>query len=123
EIDEINILQASFVAMRRALAGIRVECRLALVDGNKDPGLNMPTRCIVGGDATEPAISAASIIAKQHRDRFMDDLAVQYPHYGFEKHAGYPTKAHIEAIHQVGICPQHRRSFGPVKRYLEEHHV
>ena len=119
EIDRLNILVASHLAMRRAL------CRLArqlpgqpleiLVDGHLDPGLGWPCRCIVGGDGLIPEIGAASIVAKVARDRLLARLGVRHPGYGFERHAGYPTAAHREALLALGACVHHRRSFAPVR--------
>ena len=118
EIDRINILQASLLAMQRAVAALSTPPDLALVDGNKAPQLNCQIRTIVGGDASEPAISAASIIAKVARDREMVELDARYPGYGLAKHKGYPTKLHLEALQQLGVTEIHRRSFGPVQRLL-----
>ena len=111
EIDEVNILQATFLAMRRALAGLKTKPEFALVDGNRDPVLGIPTRCEVKGDGRYACIAAASILAKVSRDRLMDEMDAQYPQYGFQRHKGYPTKAHYEALSQFGPCPIHRRSF------------
>ncbi len=115
EIARINILQASLLAMRRALGRLAVP-DLALVDGNTDPRLGCPTRCIVGGDGSEPAISAASIVAKVLRDRLMARLAVRYPGYGWECNAGYGTATHRAALHQFGPSAHHRANFGTVRR-------
>ena len=111
EIETLNILNAAMLAMRRAVAGLSVTPQLVLVDGNRDPGLELPTRLIVSGDATSASIAAASILAKVARDRSMEELAKQYPQYQFEKHKGYGTKAHYEAIRKYGLLPEHRRSF------------
>ena len=111
EIDEVNILQATFLAMRRALAGLSLKPDFALVDGNRDPTLGIPTRCEVGGDGRFAAIAAASILAKVSRDRLMDAYDREYPAYGFLRHKGYPTKAHYQALAAYGPCPIHRRSF------------
>ena len=111
EIDEINILQATFLAMRRALEGLSVKPDFALVDGNRDPGLGLPTRCEVKGDGRYACIAAASVLAKVSRDRLMDEYDGVYPQYGFLRHKGYPTKAHYEALAQFGPWPIHRRSF------------
>lgn len=119
EIDEINILQASMKAMQRAVQGLTVAPHRVLVDGNRCPALPYPVEAIVKGDATVAAISAASILAKVHRDREMMELHQQCPEYGFDRHKGYPTKAHMEALQQFGVCPQHRRSFGPVRKVVE----
>lgn len=119
EIDEINILHATMLAMKRALDGLKVIPGFALIDGNRSPKeLSCNSKAIVQGDATEPAISAASIIAKVTRDREMCELHKQYPHYGFAQHKGYSTKLHLAALAQHGICPLHRRSFAPVAKYL-----
>ena len=111
EIDEINILEASLLAMRRAIAGLSVQPDLVLVDGNIDRGFPLPAKAIVGGDALSPSIAAASIIAKVTRDRLCADYETLYPGYGFEKHKGYPTPAHKLAVYEKGPCPIHRRSF------------
>ena len=111
EIEEHNILGATFLAMRRAYAQLGVTPDLALVDGNRDPGLDAPTRCVVKGDATCADIAAASILAKVTRDRYMLQMAERYPAYGFEKHKGYGTAAHYAAIREYGPCEIHRPSF------------
>ena len=111
EIDEVNILQATFLAMRRALAGLKTAPDFALVDGNRDPILGIPARCEVKGDGRFACIAAASILAKVSRDRWMDEMDALYPQYGFLRHKGYPTKAHYEALAQFGPCPIHRHSF------------
>ncbi len=118
EIDRINILQASLLAMQRAVEGLTVTPHKALVDGNKLPRLSCPAEAIVGGDNTVEVISAASIIAKVARDREMVELDAIYPGYGLAKHKGYPTKQHVEALRTLGVTPIHRRTFGPVKRLL-----
>jgi len=118
EIDELNILQASLLAMWRAVEGLSVQPSLVLVDGNHLPRWSYEARAIVKGDLIEPAISAASIVAKVTRDSEMVILDDQYPGYGFATHKGYPTKAHIAALASLGVSPVHRRSFGPVKRLL-----
>ena len=115
EIDDINILNAAMLAMRRAEEGLSVKPELALVDGNRDPGLDIPTRTIVKGDALSASIAAASILAKVARDRFMDKMDEQYPEYQFKKHKGYPTALHYELLAKYGPCPIHRRSFRLVK--------
>jgi len=120
EIDRLNILQASLLAMRRAVAALSVRPVKALVDGNRDPRLDCLTETIVKGDATVPAISAASILAKVDRDTEMLRLHALHPAYGLDRHKGYPTKQHLEAIRQHGVCEIHRRSFGPVRRVLQE---
>ena len=118
EIDRFNILQASLLAMRRAV--LRLEClpELALVDGNKAPDLPCPVQTIVDGDALVPAISAASIVAKVTRDRLMRRLAARYPGYGWDTNVGYATSAHRAAIWQLGVCCHHRRSFAAVQGRL-----
>ena len=118
EIDELNILQASLLAMWRAVEGLSVQPSLVLVDGNHLPRWSYEARAIVKGDLIEPAISAASIVAKVTRDSEMVILDDQYPGYGFASHKGYPTKAHLAALTSLGVSPVHRRSFGPVKRLL-----
>lgn len=119
EIDEINILQATFLAMRRALEALSVRPTHALIDGNRiPPGLFCSAEAIVKGDAKEPAISAASILAKTHRDAQLLELDRVYPQYGFARHMGYPTAAHLEALRLYGPSPVHRRSFGPVAQSL-----
>ena len=111
EIDEINILNAAMLAMRRAVEGLSLTPELALVDGNRDPKLGLPTRTIVKGDARSASIAAASILAKVERDRFMLRMAEQYPEYQFQRHKGYPTALHYEMLAKYGPCPIHRRSF------------
>lgn len=119
EIDELNILQASLLAMRRAVEALQVQPDQVLVDGNKIPqGLLMPCEAVVGGDALHAEISAASILAKVTRDRQMLELDQKFPQFGFAKHKGYPTKAHFEAIALHGVTAEHRRSFGPVRKAL-----
>ena len=123
EIDDINILQATMLAMRRAVEDLT--SRLggwpdkALIDGNRCPELQIVAEAIIKGDAKEPAISAASIIAKVTRDRQMISLHERHPEYGFAQHMGYPTEAHFAALKQYGACDQHRRSFSPVRKVLE----
>lgn len=120
EIDELNILQASLLAMRRAVEKLPIQPAHLLVDGNKVPqGLAMSCDAVVGGDALHAEISAASILAKVTRDHQMIALDLQYPQFGFAKHKGYPTKAHFEAIAQYGVIDQHRRSFAPVRKVIE----
>ena len=118
EIDELNILEASLLAMRRAVEGLSVTPTLVLVDGNRLPRWSFESRAIVKGDLHEPAIGAASILAKVQRDGEMQALHEQYPEYGFDQHKGYPTKAHLAALERFGVTPIHRRSFAPVKRLL-----
>jgi len=115
EIDRLNILQASLLAMQRAIELLDPAAELALVDGNRLPRLRIEARAVIGGDALEPAISAASILAKQHRDRLMAELDLAFPGYGFAEHAGYPTPRHLERLRQLGPCAVHRRSFAPVR--------
>ncbi|MCG9730463.1 ribonuclease HII [Shewanella sp. Isolate13] len=119
EIDELNILHATMLAMQRAVAGLSIKPSSVLVDGNRTPDFGVESHAIVKGDGLIDAISAASIIAKVVRDREMDALAAQYPEYGFEKHKGYPTKAHFEALAQHGVLPEHRKSFRPVREAME----
>ncbi len=111
EIEEYNILNATFLAMNRALARLKPVPELALIDGNRNTGIELPSRCIVGGDGCCADIAAASILAKVTRDRYMDSMAKQYPAYGFDRHKGYGTKAHYAAIRENGPCPIHRLSF------------
>lgn len=118
EIDEINILQASLLAMRRALDGLPVRPSAALVDGNRDPGLSCPTECLIKGDSKSLSVAAASIIAKVTRDRQMADLAKSFPGYGWETNAGYGSKAHLAALQKLGPTKHHRKSFSPVKEML-----
>ncbi len=120
EIDEINILQASLLAMRRAVEGLEIKAQSALVDGNQDPGLKMPTATLIKGDGRSLSIAAASIIAKVFRDRMMKNLAENYPEYGWEKNAGYGVPKHMAALKLVGASPHHRRSFAPIRRILEQ---
>ena len=118
EIDELNILEASLLAMRRAVEGLSVTPTLVLVDGNRLPRWSFESRAIVKGDLHEPAIGAASILAKVQRDGEMQALHERYPEYGFDQHKGYPTKAHLAALERLGATPIHRRTFAPVKRLL-----
>ena len=117
EIDRINILQATLAGMRRALEALVITPAQALIDGNRLPkALPCPARAIVRGDATEPAISAASILAKVARDRILCEYDARWPGYGFAQHKGYPVPAHLEALRRLGPCPEHRRSFAPVRK-------
>jgi ribonuclease HII len=119
EIDRLNILQATLVGMRRALAGLSPAPTFARIDGNRLPqGLCCAAETLVGGDAIEPAIMAASILAKVARDRRMLELHAQYPHYGFDRHKGYPSPAHLTALRTHGPCEEHRRSYAPVREAL-----
>lgn len=118
EVDEINVLQATFLAMRRAVEALQMPADFALVDGNRISGLSIPAECIIRGDQSVLSIAAASILAKVTRDRYMRRMAEQYPQYGFERHKGYGTKAHYAAIEQYGICPLHRRTF--LKKVLNQ---
>ncbi|MDD6727737.1 MAG: ribonuclease HII [Eubacteriales bacterium] len=111
EIDEINILQATFLAMKRAVDGLEIKPDIALIDGNRKPGLDIAEWDIVKGDAKSASIAAASILAKVSRDRYMLEMAEKYPQYQFEKHKGYGTKLHYEMIEKYGICPIHRKTF------------
>jgi len=119
EIERLNILYASHLAMIRAIAGLRIRPDLVLIDGNKIPkGLTIPTQAIVNGDATVPAISAASILAKVARDQAMMKYHQQYPQYGFDVHKGYLTPPHFAALNQYGPCPVHRKSYAPIRTLL-----
>lgn len=115
EIDRLNILQATMLAMQRAVEGLRLRPQNVLVDGNRLPVLKVPASAIVKGDAKVPAISAASILAKVHRDRLCAAMHAQFPVYGFDSHKGYPTAAHVAALREHGPCAAHRRSFAPVR--------
>lgn len=116
EIDHINILQATMLAMTRAVEKLKVTPEFALIDGNRVPSLAIPALSVVKGDARVAEISAASILAKVTRDKEMAELDARYPEYGFAQHKGYPTKVHLEAIERFGIIAEHRKSFGPVKK-------
>jgi ribonuclease HII len=118
EIDAINILQATLLAMGRAVSALHRAPGRVLVDGNKAPDCACPVETIVGGDASSPVIGAASILAKVARDRLMGELDARYPGYGFAAHKGYPTAAHRAALRLLGPCPEHRRSFAPVRDLL-----
>lgn len=118
EIDSLNILQATMLAMKRAVEGLRLRPVKVLVDGNRLPTLSMLAEAIVKGDALVPSISAASILAKVHRDRWCEQFHLEYPQYGFAGHKGYGTAAHLAALREHGACPQHRRSFSPVAEVL-----
>ncbi|MES2241459.1 MAG: ribonuclease HII [Pseudomonadota bacterium] len=118
EIDRLNILQATMLAMKRAVEGLRLKPVKVQVDGNRLPVLSMLAEAIVKGDALVPAISAASILAKVHRDRWCEQYHLEYPQYGFAGHKGYGTAEHLAALREHGACPQHRRSFSPVAEVL-----
>jgi ribonuclease HII len=118
EIDTHNILQATMLAMRRAVEGLRLKPAKVLVDGNRLPTLDVLAEAVIGGDARVKAISAASILAKVHRDRLCQDLHAEFPHYGFAGHKGYGTPEHLEALLRHGACVHHRRSFSPVAAVL-----
>lgn len=118
EIDQLNILQATLLAMRRAVAGLRLKPAKVLVDGNRLPVLEVLAEAIVRGDATVPAISAASILAKVTRDRWCAELDQRFPQYGFAAHKGYGTAEHLAALRTHGACPEHRRTFSPVAQVL-----
>lgn len=118
EIDRINILRASLLAMRRAVEALQPQAEYALIDGNQLPPLGIPARAVIGGDACEPPISAASILAKTHRDALMRALDAQHPGYGFAEHVGYATPDHLACLRRLGPCVLHRRSFAPVREAL-----
>ena len=122
EIDELNILHATMAAMQRAVALLNVAPDVVLVDGNRTPPLSVPSHAIIKGDARVDCISAASILAKVHRDRRMHALHDSYPQYGFAQHKGYPTQLHRDALHKHGPTPEHRRSFAPVRAALHAAH-
>lgn len=118
EIDELNILHATMLAMQRAVAGLSIQPEYVLIDGNRCPALPVPSQAVVKGDSRVAEISAASILAKVTRDAEMSELDIAFPQYGFAKHKGYPTPFHLEKLAQYGATEHHRRSFGPVKRAL-----
>jgi len=118
EIDQINILQASMLAMQRAVSKLTIRPNKVLVDGNRTPDFGIPSVAIIGGDGKEDCISAASIIAKVSRDQLMSDYSVDYPEYGWQSNSGYPTKQHIDALNRFGVTPHHRLSFAPVAKLL-----
>ena len=120
EIDRLNILHATMLAMQRAVAGLSITPDLALIDGNRCPQLAMPSEAVVQGDGLVAEISAASILAKVSRDREMAELDAQYPGYGIARHKGYPTPAHLKALQELGPTAIYRRSFAPVRRFFEE---
>ena len=118
EIDKLNILQATMLAMQRAVLSLSHTPDEVLIDGNRCPQLDMPSRAIIGGDGKVACISAASIVAKVYRDQLMQQYAEQYPHYGWQTNSGYPTKQHLLALQEHGVTPLHRRSFAPVAKLL-----
>lgn len=118
EIESLNILRATLLAMRRAFDKISPPADAVLVDGRQSPGLPCPVRCVIGGDSTSLAIAAASIVAKVTRDHIMADLALSHPEYGWERNSGYGTKEHIEALVRYGVTPHHRRGFKPIRKIL-----
>ena len=118
EIDTLNILQATMLAMKRAVEGLRLRPNKVLVDGNRLPSLEILAEAIVKGDALVPCISAASILAKVYRDRWCAEFHLEYPQYGFARHKGYGTVAHLAALREHGACPQHRKTFSPVAAVL-----
>ena len=120
EIDTLNILQATLLAMRRAVEGLRLRPHKVLVDGNRLPTLKVLAEAIIGGDAKVKSISAASILAKVHRDRLCLELHAEHPQYGFDGHKGYATREHLAALRAHGACPHHRRSFAPVRETLPD---
>lgn len=119
EIDRLNILQASLLAMRRAVEGLKRQPEEILVDGLHTPQVSMPARAIVQGDASVPAISAASILAKVARDALLEEMHAAYPQYGFDRHKGYGTALHMEVLRRLGPTPEHRRSFAPVRALIK----
>lgn len=121
EIDDINILNASFLAMDRAIKNAEIVPDMVLIDGNRVPKkFDYVAKSVIKGDAKSYSISAASILAKVYRDRLMEEMALKFPGYGFEKNAGYGTKAHIEGLKKFGVTPEHRKSYAPIKEFLKE---
>ena len=120
EIDELNILHATMLAMQRAIKSLKIRPHFVLVDGNRLPALDMPAQAVVKGDLLVAEISAASILAKVARDQEMRELDQQFPQYEFAKHKGYPTKLHLQKLAELGVLPQHRRSFAPVRKLLRD---
>ena len=120
-IDEINILQATFLAMKNAIKGLKIQPDFALIDGNRAPSLDIPCQTIIKGDSLSCSIAAASILAKTERDKLMTEADKLYPQYGFAKNAGYGVPAHIKALKEHGICPLHRKSYKPIRLILNEH--
>jgi len=122
EIDQLNILRASHLAMQRAYGDLKSDATLVLVDGNKSPYFPVESKAVIKGDETVLAIGAASIIAKVFRDGLMEELGKKYPDYDFEKNKGYPTKSHMQTLRAIGPCAQHRNSFAPVKNWNKKSH-
>ncbi len=120
EIDELNILHATMLAMQRAIKSLKIRPHFVLVDGNRLPALDIPAQAVVKGDLLVAEISAASILAKVARDQEMQELDQQFPQYEFAKHKGYPTKLHMQKLAELGALPQHRRSFAPVRKLLRD---
>lgn len=120
EIEKLNVLYATMLAMKRAVEGLSIQPDKAMIDGNRAPSLAIPTETIIKGDSLIPAISAASIVAKVARDQKLVEYAALYPQYGFENHKGYFTKEHLAALEKYGPCPIHRITYGPVKTLLEQ---
>jgi len=120
EIDDLNILHATMLAMQRAIKSLKIRPHFVLVDGNRIPDLDIPTQAIVKGDSLVPEISAASILAKVARDAEMLALDKQFPQYAFAQHKGYPTKLHLQKLAEFGVLPQHRRSFAPVRKLMSD---
>ena len=120
EIDDLNILHATMLAMQRAIKSLKIRPHFVLVDGNRIPDLDIPTQAIVKGDSLVPEISAASILAKVARDAEMLELDKQFPQYAFAQHKGYPTKLHLQKLAEFGVLPQHRRSFAPVRKLMSD---
>jgi len=119
DIDRLNILHATMYAMQQAVDGLTTRPDHVFIDGNRCPALSVASTAVIKGDSRVEAISAASILAKVERDAQMDVLHAEYPQYGFDQHKGYPTRAHLQALEEFGVCPQHRRSYGPVRRVLD----
>jgi ribonuclease HII len=119
QIEDINILQASLLGMQQAVAALKVSPDKILVDGNKCPEFTQPAQAIIGGDGKIAEISAASILAKNFRDRLMVKLSKEFPHYGFDKHKGYGTKYHLQQLHKHGPCEHHRKSYAPIQKLLQ----
>lgn len=120
EVDEMNILQATFAAMKRATEALNTKPQIAIIDGNQKPkSFPYPTKTVIKGDGKSYSIAAASIVAKVYRDHLMSDLAQKYPYYAFERNAGYGTATHIEGLAKFGICEEHRKSYAPIKKILE----